>query len=455
MINPIVRQPLLGLLRPRMRRIGILGLVFFLATPLLASDLRKTPIVRAVEQARPSVVNIRGEKTVGGGIQSTGAASGSRRVNGMGTGVVIDSRGYIVTNHHVIEGVRQIQVTLASGSQYYGKLIARDMTTDLAIIKIDTGKSLPVISVGTAKDLMPGEPVVAVGNAYGYEHTVTKGIVSALHRTVQVSDAQNYDDLIQTDASINPGNSGGPLLNIDGEMIGINVAVRAGAQGIGFAIPVDKVLEVAAQLLASQQIKEMWIGVALKSEPDGGLAVDTVENDSPASLAGLQTGDVISGIDDITVRRALDFQRGLLARRPGDTVTLSIQRDQTPLSVDLTLGNSSERIADTADTAWEALGLDLETMPRAQFELLKTRYRGGLTVKSVRADGPAARQGIQTGDILVGMHVWETVSKENVAYVLNRADFSKFDPIKFFIVRGNETLYGYMTVAMIETYRSQ
>ncbi|MEE9602231.1 MAG: trypsin-like peptidase domain-containing protein, partial [Thermoguttaceae bacterium] len=184
-----------------------------------------TPIVRAVQGARPSVVNIRGEKTIAA--PQTDPSATGRRVNGMGTGVVIDPRGYVVTNYHVVEGVREIRVTLADKRRFTAKLIARDMGTDLAIIKINVGEELPVITFGTSDDLMPGETVVAVGNAYGYEHTVTRGIISALHRGVPVNDAQFYDDLIQVDAAINPGNSGGPLLNSDGEMIGINVAVRA------------------------------------------------------------------------------------------------------------------------------------------------------------------------------------------------------------------------------------
>ena len=148
----------------------------------------------------------------------------------MGTGVMIDPRGYILTNYHVVDGVREILVTMADGKKYIASLVARDLETDLAVIKISPRTKLPVIPLGTSSDLMPGETVIAVGNAFGYEDTVTRGIVSALHRAVQVSDAQYYDDLIQTDAPINPGNSGGPLLNIDGEMIGINVAVRAGSR---------------------------------------------------------------------------------------------------------------------------------------------------------------------------------------------------------------------------------
>lgn len=148
----------------------------------------------------------------------------------MGTGVVLDPRGYVVTNHHVVSGVREILVTSVGGREYTARLVAHDPATDLAIIKIDPARDMPVITLGSSEDLMLGETVIAVGNAYGYENTITQGIVSALHRAVQVSDAQYYEDLIQTDASINPGNSGGPLLNIDGEMIGLNVAVRAGAR---------------------------------------------------------------------------------------------------------------------------------------------------------------------------------------------------------------------------------
>ncbi|HTU26795.1 MAG TPA: trypsin-like peptidase domain-containing protein, partial [Pirellulales bacterium] len=229
--------------------------------PAAATELRRTAEVRAVEQARGSIVNIHGQKTVVSGDDGARRGETPQHVNGMGTGVIIDGRGYIITNYHVVEGVKKIQVTLASGKSYVASTVSHDPPTDLAIIKISAREELPVITVGTSSDLMTGEPVIAVGNAYGYEHTVTRGIVSALHRTVHVSDAQQYQDLIQTDASINPGNSGGPLLNIDGEMIGINVAVRAGAQGIGFAIPVDMAMSIAANLMSVEKIESTYHGV--------------------------------------------------------------------------------------------------------------------------------------------------------------------------------------------------
>src|SRR5688500_1345306 len=216
----------------------------------------------------------------------------------MGTGVIIDDRCYVLTDDHVVEGVQKIQVTLAERASYVARSGSHDPTTDLAIIKMDC-KELTVIEIGTSSDLMTGEPVIAVGNAFGYEHTVTRGIVSALHRTVQVTETQSYEDLIQTDASINPGNSGGPLLNIDGQMIGINVAVRAGAQGIGFAIPIDKALSVATDLLSTRRIDRTWHGLvvdATTSPSIDGALVREVLDESPAAAIGLRPGDIIKSI---------------------------------------------------------------------------------------------------------------------------------------------------------------
>ncbi len=427
-----------------------------LATPSTASEQRETPIVKAVKRVRTSVVNIRGEKTVAAQAGQAAGADANRRVNGMGTGVIIDARGYIVTNHHVVDGVREIQVTLADGRRHVARLVTRDMETDLAIIKIDARESLPVMPIGTSSDLMPGETVIALGNAYGYEHTVTRGIVSALHRSVQVSDAQFYDDLIQTDASINPGNSGGPLLNIDGDMIGINVAVRAGAQGIGFAIPADKVVSVAASLLASCNVNSTWIGLTSSNEtksPQEGMVIGAVETKSPAAEAGLAPGDVVTKVDDIKIQRPLDFQRAMLDRKPGQKIHMAVLRTGEPLTMKLTLGDVPETAKTSTDRpAWDLLGVELKPIPADEFRKnYQSRYRGGLTVTAVRPNSPASNQGIVSGDVLVGMHIWETVSLENINYILKRSDFTTLSPVKFFILRGDETLFGYLQVAPAKT----
>jgi serine protease Do len=416
------------------------------------SELRNSPIVKAVNAAAPSVVNIHGRKTVRAENASLGAGETVRQVNGMGTGIVIDPRGYIITNYHVVEGVSNIQVTLHDERAAVARLVAHDPKTDLAIIKIDSKDKLPVIRFGTSCDLMRGEPVIAVGNAYGYEHTVTRGIISSLHRSVQVSDEQKYNDLIQTDASINPGNSGGPLMNIDGQVIGINVAVRVGAQGIGFAIPIDEALDVAARLMSIERLDQATHGIVGKTvcQPDErSFVVSSVKSDSPASKSGLQAGDTISKIGDRKIERALDVELALLGSKVDEEIAIEVLRDGQPIAANLavTRVNRTQLKPALADRIWTTLGLRLAPMDEAVFKELGTRYRGGLQVTAVRPDGPATQQGIKRGDVLVGMHVWETISLENIAYILEREDLGKFDPLTFYIVRGSDTLYGQLRVA--------
>ncbi|WP_231956484.1 trypsin-like peptidase domain-containing protein [Posidoniimonas polymericola] len=441
-------------------RLAFLSAVTLLAapTPGLAevSELRMTPVVRAVEAAAPSVVNIQGQKTV----PAAGATAGnnaSREVSGMGTGVVIDPRGYILTNHHVVAGVRQINVTFADRRHYIAKVVAHDARTDLAVIKVNAGQDLPTIDFGTSSDLMTGESVIAIGNAYGYEHTVTRGIISQLHRDVQVSDTQSYDDLIQTDASINPGNSGGPLLSIEGKMIGVNVAVRAGAQGIGFAIPVDAALGITAQLLSIERMENTWHGMetAAYSTDGDGLVVRRVANGGPAAACGLRPGDVVRSINHSKTSRPLDVELALLGAGLGKSIPVEVIRDDEPVEINLSLAARGRRVqvASTAPTdsadrhderAWDLLGMDLETVPRGEFEKFSTRYRGGMRVVDVRETGPAEKQGIRAGDILVGMHEWETASEQDLRYITTRANLASRGPVKFYILRDGETLFGHI-----------
>ncbi len=448
---------LLGLIRLRTMLLGLgltlaAGMWPACGEELEASSLRRTAIVKAAEEARPSVVNIHGRKTVRDTAASTDTA---RQVNGMGTGVIIDERGYIITNYHVVEGVGRIQVTLHDDTELVAHIVAHDPKTDLAIIKITTDKTLPVIRTGTSRDLMPGEPVIAVGDAFGYTHTVTRGIVSALHRTVQVSDDQKYNDLIQTDAPINPGNSGGPLLNIDGDMIGINVAVRVGAQGIGFAIPIDEAMDVASRLLTTERVDRLSHGVIGKTtfedDNQAHFVISTVRKDSPGEKGGFQPGDVVLEAGDVKVKRALDFERALLGHQAGEEVAITVSRHNETVKISLVLdgiGRSGVvKVSSEKDPNWDTLGMKLTPMNSAEFRQLNSRYRGGLKVLTVRDDSPAAKQGIRPGDVLVGMHIWETVSVDNLNYVLNREDFVDLQPIKFYIVRGSETLFGHMRVA--------
>ncbi len=449
----------------RLRGMAFLSVAVAVLSPLSmtnASDLRRTAIVRAVENSKSAVVNIHGHKTLlNEDRDSTG--SGPRRVNGMGTGVIIDARGYIVTNHHVIDGVRRIRVTLDDERTYTARMVAHDPSTDLAIIKITPSRPLDLIKIGTSGDLLTGEPVIAMGNAYGYHHTVTRGIVSALERSVQVTETQHYHDLIQTDASINPGNSGGPLLNIDGEMIGINVAVRVGAQGIGFAIPVDKVMNVVAELMSIERLEGTWHGIegTTISGNSGarGYVVRGVRKGSPASVAGIRSGDILHRVEETNITFGADIERALIGRNPGETVRIDVRRDGQAERIEMTLarrsvspshqrhaavGHDSTSPSNAANDAWEVLGMDLLPVESSKLGGVDKQYRGGLSVARVRADGPAARQGIKSGDILVGMHKWETVSLDNLEYILKQADVKTSSQVKFYIVRGSNTLYGHL-----------
>ena len=431
-----------------------------LQAPSAASD-RLTPIVRAVRDSSLSVVNIQGQKSITQ--TADGKPSAPRQVNGMGTGIVIDPRGYLLTNHHVVDGVRRINVTLRGGQTYIAQVVARDKKTDLAVIRIRTPKPLPVIRIGTSEDLMPGETVIAVGNAFGYENTVTTGIISALHRNVQVNESQQYLDLIQTDASINPGNSGGPLLNIDGEMIGVNVAVRAGAQGIGFAIPVDKALAIATRMMSIEKLDNHWHGMEAFSldGPKGPVTVAKVDRQSPAQSSGLRRGDKIDQIGTTTIRRSLDIERALLGRRAGEQVSVRITRNGQPMDINLAVAsrNSRGRIRPQShqttlvndslqEAAWETLGLKLKPEPSSSLQKLGVPYQGGMRVVSVRANSSAEEQGVQQGDILVKIHRWTITSSRDLRFIVDHADkLSQSQAVKFFIVRGEDTFFGHMSVA--------
>lgn len=407
--------------------------------PILPGNPRRSPVVDVVERVRGAVVNIHSERAV----HDAGDAfhSGPNRVNGMGTGIVIDPRGYLITNHHVVEDVQVLRVRLSDGSTYPAKVLARDAETDLALLKIEPSKPLQTLPLGTASDLMIGETVIAIGNAFGYEHTVTTGIVSATKRDVTLNKDVAYKQLIQTDASINPGNSGGPLINVHGELIGVNVAIRAGAQGIGFAIPVDQMIRVAGELISGRKRSNSLHGLTLKDRVEPGtspavrkLIVDQVNVVTQTSTGCLQCGDVIVRVDDQPICNSLDFERALLGRKPGEKVNIGVARDGQEKSTELSL-RGTDRSNQPLDIVWRKLGMKLSPGKSETVNRVNGQLQGGLMVVDVAQDGPAIRSGIQRGDILIGLHQWETLSIDNVMYVLNHPEAATFGPLKFFVIR--------------------
>jgi serine protease Do len=414
---------------------------------------RRTPVVDLVERVKGAVVNIHSERTVQGPAAGgeTLAVAPSSRVNGMGTGIVIDPRGYIVTNYHVVEDVNVIRVRLSDGTSQNALVLARSHEADLALLKIDVARPLPVMPLGTAQDVMVGETVVAIGNPYGYEHTVSQGVVSAVKRDVSLNKDVSYRSLIQTDASINPGNSGGPLLNINGELVGVNVAIRAGAQGIGFAIPVDQMIRVVADMLRARRRQSAYDGLVCRDRldqgPDGlvrSVVVERVEENSPAAGAGLRRGDVLVRLGEVAVACTYDVERALLDRQQGDHVAVGVRRQGGEQKAELVLQPAGRARPPSADLVWRKLGLRLAAVDGELVSRINRQLHGGLEVLAVEADSAAGRAGIHRGDILVGLHQWETLTVDNVAYVLTHPDLASFNPLSFHIVRGGQIRRGWM-----------
>ena len=422
----------------------------FLQPDPVAADLsdRQTPLVRAVSACKASVVNLRGRKIV----KSDETRSGDvKHVNGMGTGVVIDSRGYILTNYHVVQGVRKIQVTTSDRQKTIAQLIAHDPETDLALLKIDLDQQLPVIPIGTSSDLMLAETVAAVGNAYGYEHTVTVGIISQLGRTVQVNDEQIYRNLIQTDTPINPGNSGGPLINLDGKMIGINVAVRQGAQGIAFAIPANDALEVASRMMAQHVVESAEIHHGMKvsthfTEHRASLLVDDVDPESAAHQAGVQKGDRILQVNGQSVSRSLELQSALLGMNPETELALNVDSQGQSKTIRFQL-NQLNDTGTANQNAWRMLGLKLKPASQQEMTGRHPNYQRGLKVTRVRKGSPADEEGIMEGDILVAMHGWKTETLANLEYILEQPDIQKRNNFMFYILREKEPFWGKLRIA--------
>jgi len=443
-------------------RLAVVLCLAGLVSPALAgtpstnsNNPRVTPAVEVAKKAKDAVVNIHSERTINNAADPFHALAPSQnRINGMGTGIVIDPRGYIVTNFHVVEDVNSIKIILGDGSSYTGRVIARDHDHDIAILKIDCPRPLATVPLGTAMDLMVGEPVIAIGNAFGYQHTHTTGIVSAVKRDVNLNKEMSYKGLIQTDASINPGNSGGPLLNIYGELIGVNVAIRAGAQNIGFAITVDNMIYAATEMLSVRRRLGISHGLIVRDQIDTSvnpvvrsLLVERVESNSAAERAGVQPGDLIVQAGGVVVGCSLDLERGFLEKLPGDKVSLTVHRGLQDQNLDLALPQGGEQRvslplpqapAPAVDQVWKRIGLKLGMADVKLVSQVNQQLRGGMTVELVQADSPAAKAGIQKGDILVGLHQFETLSVDNVIWVLNHPEWATFQPLKFFVIRNGK-----------------
>lgn len=388
---------------------------------------RRTPVVEIVERCSPAVVNISTE--IEEGQPAYPFFRGPRdplwedffnrffapqwesriRRRSLGSGVLIDRKGHVLTNHHVVLKASKIHATLASGKEFLADLVGADPDSDLAVLRIALDTDVQPIPMGRSSDLMIGETVVAIGNPFGLSHSVTTGVVSALNRSIQVGE-QTYKDFIQTDAAINPGNSGGPLLNIQGELVGINTAIHGEAQGIGFAIPVDRARRIVEDLVAYGEVQPVWFGLEFQpltpelaaylgfSGPSS-LLVAQVFPGGPADRAGLRGRDILVRVGQTDAPKPEDFRRLLQQTRANDRVPVRVYRQGRYLESVLTAEALPDEVVDTV--CLKTLGIRLaEAAPVTG----RGGYGEGLVVDGVVRGSQADRIGLRPGDSLIKLN---------------------------------------------------
>jgi serine protease Do len=389
----------------------LLGFFTYAAFAQTPQSARRTPVVAVVEKVAPAVVNISAESTVREPDPFFGffGLGTERPAQSLGSGFIIDRNGIVVTNAHVIEGASRITVTLLDGRELDADVLGSDRDADIAVLKVKAS-NLPAIPLGRSSDLMIGETVIAIGNPFGLSNTVTTGLLSAQGRTVPSERGERlFTDFLQTDASINPGNSGGPLVNIGGDVIGINTAIIQGATGIGFAIPADRARRVIDDLLRFGELQPLWTGARLLSvDPElarrngiserRGALVFKVFPDSPAAEAGLQEKDVIVSAGGHPVASREDVTTALYTAAAGSPVDLEVRR-----------GGRTVKVALKAVRPPQGLGL---RVLEQSVGLSLDEGRGGLAVRRVTEGSPADRRGLRPGDVILGANGQRTDSTE-------------------------------------------
>ena len=448
----------------------VLGMLFLTSTvPLASADEDSDFLSRSskaftsvVKKVMPAVVHIRVEKTV----KNTGGFGGDDdfynnpffqqffgpqfrqqprqfKQQGQGSGFIISKDGEILTNNHVVEGADSITVILSDKQQVKAKLIGADPETDIALLKIDDGNNLPVVPLGDSDALEVGEWVIAIGNPFGLSQTVTVGVVSAKGRNqVGIND---YENFIQTDAAINPGNSGGPLLNIHGEVIGINSALytkTGGYMGIGFAIPINMVKTVEAQLNAKGKVTRGWVGVAIQNVDENlaksfnlkkaeGILISEVQHGSPAEKAGLKQGDVILRLNNTPLDDANDLRNQISLLPPGSKAGLQIIRDGKTQDIEITIGEQPANFSKLAKggsadtTGLNQFGLSMQNLSPELAEQFGYKQDQGVIIKGVEPGSTAALAGLKPGLLIEEVNRQRVHTLQELDTVLRNSKTSK------------------------------
>ncbi len=431
--------------------------------PKSVSPARLTPTVQAVRAVAPAVVSITTAKAVarpadpfggmfqddffrrflGPGFEFPGGPARRRTEQSLGSGVIIDgAKGLVLTNNHVIAGAETITAVLQDGRSFEAELLGSDADFDVAVLKLRGAANLPQAAMGDSRDLMTGEPAIAIGNPYGYGHTVTTGVISAVGRALRGEDGAAYADLIQTDAAINPGNSGGPLVNIEGRVIGINMAIRAGAEGIGFAIPVEKARRVVIELMDTGRVSPVWLGLFGQGvdertaryfglpEPSGLLVTEVVAV-GPAQAAGIAPGDVILAVSGAKVEDAEHFQGLLRTVTAGEDVVLEVLHDGARTNATVKAAPFQQDTAvKLAASRWG----------------ITVRDGGGkgLVLAQVAKASPADRIGLVPGDRLLGIGGERLGGMDDLTRAVLRHSMHR--TLILFVERGGRGYYARITL---------
>ncbi|HLE25184.1 MAG TPA: DegQ family serine endoprotease [Thermodesulfobacteriota bacterium] len=368
--------------------------------------------------------------------------------SGLGSGFIISEDGYVVTNNHVIDKAQDIEVVLEDGKKYKADIIGKDAKTDLAVLKINPEKMLQAVVFGNSDKLRIGDWVVAIGNPFGLGYTVTVGIVSAKGRSLGLS---SYDDFIQTDASLNPGNSGGPLFNQMGDVIGVNTAIVAGGQGIGFAIPINMAKNVIEQLKDKGKVVRGCLGVLVQpitpaiaesmklKEPKGALVGDVTPN-SPAEKAGIQRGDVIVDFNGNKIEDVSDLTTLAAVTPPGTEVKLKVMKDGSVKDIDVKLGEFPDEVAESTEKeVKEKLGLTVHEITPSIAARFRLETDKGVVITHVDQGSVAQESGLQPGDVILDV---DGQAVNNIDDYKNAIDkMEKGKSALFLIKRGKNTIY--------------
>jgi serine protease Do len=422
------------------------------------------------EQVTPAVVTVRSEKKVkvGEAPQSPlgddffrffGMPRGDQRQRGSGSGFIVDSKGIILTNNHVVDGADRIIVRMQDGRELQGKVVGTDPNTDVAVIRVDAS-NLPSVKLGDDHEMRVGEWVLAIGSPFGpqFEHTVTAGIISAKGRAnVGLAD---YEDYLQTDAAINPGNSGGPLVNLRGEVIGMNTAIASrsgGSQGVGFAIPITMAQDIMTELLAHGKVTRSQLGVTIQDlNPDlaqglgikdsDGVLVSDVMKDSPAERAGIQEGDVLLSMNGEPAGSVAQFRNRVARTAPGETVKLDLLRNDKRQEVRVKLeAKPDDRTASASkssgeDAPEEGLGLELQNLsPVVARQYNIEDMAGGVVITNVAPGSPAEDAGLHPGDVVRSVNRKRVTSIREMKSELGR--ISAKDPVVLQVRREDRSFY--------------